>query len=295
MSCLGVAGIHAQEQDADPNVASEIPDWFYVEQGEAEFGPPVPRVDTDGDQEPQSSSQRFFQRRELGAARDVRHLDQLLAEAKRSLKEGRRGQAQRLFERVIAEGPESVQSNIARQQLARLYQPSSRAPVKQGHGQVAEHRLPPRVSDRAEDQFISLAGDRVFFSQGSAKLGVRAQAVLRAQARYLKRVGRRFGVLVLGHSDDGALVTKEADSLSLKRAIAVRSVLVAEGIDARRIAVEGRGRQERIASCPSALCQAQNRRAVSVLLEAPPRLSDVGVRGPEFSQPVRGQGRAVTQ
>ena len=37
-----------------------------------------------------------------------------------------------------------------------------------------------------EEQFITEAGDRVFFSAGSAELGSRARGVLQAQARFIK-------------------------------------------------------------------------------------------------------------
>ncbi|MBN8913549.1 MAG: OmpA family protein, partial [Rhizobiales bacterium] len=111
----------------------------------------------------------------------------------------------------------------------------------------------------------SEAGDRVFFSAGSADLGTRARGVIQAQARFLMRYPNLYAA-VEGHADDGAVSDDETLRLSESRAAVVRDRLIAEGVDAARLVAYGRAREERVSDCPEPECLAQNRRAVTVLL-----------------------------
>ncbi len=117
-----------------------------------------------------------------------------------------------------------------------------------------------------DEEFLTLAGDRVFFAEGKADLGLRARAVVEAQARYLK--GKpELAVVIEGHVDD-AVSQDEAKTLGASRAQAVRDLLVAEGVSANRIMTVSKGRDERVAPCDDSGCKAQNRRAVTVLMLA---------------------------
>jgi peptidoglycan-associated lipoprotein len=107
------------------------------------------------------------------------------------------------------------------------------------------------------------AGDRVFFSSGSAELGSRARAAINAQAQWLKR----WNVLeaaIEGHSDEPGSEQENVE-LSQLRAEAVRERLIAEGVEPNRIAVVPLGRSVRVATCSDTDCRAQNRRAVTLV------------------------------
>lgn len=114
-----------------------------------------------------------------------------------------------------------------------------------------------------EDTFRRDAGDRIFFTDGSAALSARAAAVLAVQAEWLKR-RPTLKLTVEGHADDGSSA-EDNIRISERRAEAVRDRLVAEGVDGRRIVLVARGREQRVAVCPGAPCAAQNRRAVVVV------------------------------
>jgi len=123
---------------------------------------------------------------------------------------------------------------------------------------------PPPLDARALDlDFRTSAGDRIFFSSGSAELGARARAVVAAQAEWLRQQPATR-VTVEGHADDG-LGDEQNARIAAERATAVRDRLVAEGVDERRIRIVVRGRTDRVAPCADASCAAHNRRAVSIV------------------------------
>lgn len=218
----------------------------------------------------------------------------LYTSAMDALRDNRRDEAQRLLERLISEAPESPRASAARQQLGRIYRGVDGEARAVSVGRTDGHRLPSssqsgvpapakpalaglsqplsqgslhqaRVSPAIDAQFLSDAGDRVFFGTGSAVLGARAWGVIQAQARFLIRYPNLFAA-VEGHADDGALPDAETLRLSEQRAAVVRDRLIAEGVDARRLVAYGRGRDDRVSDCAASECMAQNRRAVTVLL-----------------------------
>jgi outer membrane protein OmpA-like peptidoglycan-associated protein len=120
------------------------------------------------------------------------------------------------------------------------------------------------VSLALEEQFITEAGDRVFFSAGSAELGSRARLVLAAQARFI--LGRpELLATIEGHADDAPLPAAEHWKLSEARAKAVRERLVAEGLEENRVQVVSFGRGRPVVVCDDPACAAQNRRVVTIL------------------------------
>jgi len=107
------------------------------------------------------------------------------------------------------------------------------------------------------------AGDRVFFSPGSAELGSRARVALAAQAQWLMR-WHEFEAAIEGHADEPGS-EQENVTLSVQRAEAVRRRLIAEGVDPGRLAIVPMGRSVRFATCADVDCRAQNRRAVTLV------------------------------
>ncbi|MEM9028774.1 MAG: OmpA family protein [Pseudomonadota bacterium] len=118
-----------------------------------------------------------------------------------------------------------------------------------------------------QDRLRAEVGDRVFFSAHSAKLGQRSQVLLQSIAQWLKR-NPSVGILVEGHADEPGGDTKTNDRFSRARAIAVRKMLITNGVAPNRVRTVGVGRAQPVALCNSGACQAQNRRTV-VRLMAP--------------------------
>lgn len=200
------------------------------------------------------------------------------------LEAGRQLWARRTFETLVARYPETNAAGMARSKLGELYRPAA-APVA-----TPGPANPPAPAPRAElvmtasDSLKDLpnweierrhhsalqarlrtgAGDRIFFSQGSSDLGGRARTALSAQARWLKENGD-IEVAIEGHADEPGSADDNV-VLSEQRAMAVRDRLIEEGVSQERIVVLPRGRSDRLATCGQPECQAQNRRAVTVVM-----------------------------
>ena len=227
-------------------------------------------------------------------ATDVQGSPDYYSEALRSLQAGDFPAAERLFEKAIATNPQGAHAADARRHLGQLYtaaQSGVAAPPSNSNGLI-ESPLPPLQptlpqppgSASADDgpnelghngtagpgsgsdaeRFLIEAGDRVFFSAGSAELGGRARTVLSAQAKWLA-TRPEWNVSVEGHADDPPLSQADMEELSEARATVVRERLISEGVAASRILVVPWGRQIPISDCQETGCQAQNRRVISVL------------------------------
>lgn len=292
---LSAGGAIAQAPGSEPG---EVPIGSFTigdpHDGFSVVEPPsgVPEARTERADE--GSGRWFFERWEQIPGADP--AEGLYQDAMKALGAGRRDEAQRLFERLVATSPRSVRAAEARQHLGRLY-----STVETGATSVAETAArvpslpgiaPPiapavlqraRVSAALDGQFLSDAGDRIFFSAGSAALGGRARGVVQAQARFLK-THPEVSVAIEGHADDGILPDADTHALSEQRAAAVRERLIAEGIDAGRVVAYGRGRSQPVSDCPQPECAAQNRRVVTILLNG--RLPDTrGARRADMDQP----------
>ncbi|MDX2288635.1 MAG: OmpA family protein [Hyphomicrobiaceae bacterium] len=236
-----------------------------------------------------------------------------LAHARRLADAGRDQEAQRRLERLVAAHPNSPEARLARRELARYYSATLGDDTRSGAADAASvesHRpdaaaaipafraetgdqlesLLAQMDGHASAQLGSDAGDRVFFSAGSADLGGRARTVIARQARWLTE-RRAVGVLVAGHADEPG-TDEDNQVLAARRAEAVRVRLMEEGIPATRISAVALGRRDRIALCQDSPCAAQNRRAVTVVLRAPPsnRASPPGNSG---SPPAESGSRTV--
>ncbi len=202
---------------------------------------------------------------------------ELYLDAMEKLDAGRDAWAQKTFEMLIARFPQSTAAGLARRQLGMLYRrgasktalgapdkdvaPVAAAPASLGSSSIWEQEL--RRNSAIQAKLRNEAGDRVFFSAGSAALGSRAIEALSAQADWLNR-WHEFEAAIEGHADEPGS-DEENFKLSEERAEAVRRRLVEEGVEASRLAIVAQGRTQRIAICGGLECAAQNRRVVTLV------------------------------
>jgi outer membrane protein OmpA-like peptidoglycan-associated protein len=119
-----------------------------------------------------------------------------------------------------------------------------------------------KVSQEKRGMVITLSGE-VLFTSGRAELLPTARQKLSDVAKALKEQGFKK-LVVEGHTDSrGAPSQNEA--LSLRRAQAVRTYLVSEGIDSDKIDAVGNGSREPVADNATADGRANNRRVEIVV------------------------------
>src|SRR5262245_50738794 len=110
--------------------------------------------------------------------------------------------------------------------------------------------------------FITRAGDLVYFSTDSTELTVESQQTLASQARWLKQYSQ-YPITIEGHADERG--TREYNiALGAKRAQVVRAFLIQQGISAGRIRTVSYGKERPVAVCNDISCWSQNRRAQTV-------------------------------
>lgn len=120
----------------------------------------------------------------------------------------------------------------------------------------------PATPGTARDFSVNV-GDVVRFQVDSAALSGEAQGILRNQARWLNQYGQ-YTVTIEGHADERG--TREYNlALGARRAMAVRSFLAREGVNAARMRTISYGKERPIAVCDDISCWSQNRRAQTVL------------------------------
>jgi outer membrane protein OmpA-like peptidoglycan-associated protein len=167
-------------------------------------------------------------------------------------------EARKLLRRILA----TLVANAPRSSLGVTREPDGAS--KLGGASVpliTEWRIQVTKGATLQDALALTAGDRVFFAPGSTVLDAGADAVVAAQAQWLKE-HPRFGLVITGHSDEPL---SEADNivLSVERAKAVRARLVEQGIAKERLRVAGFGNAKPVAVCKFQACLAQNRRVVA--------------------------------
>jgi peptidoglycan-associated lipoprotein len=117
------------------------------------------------------------------------------------------------------------------------------------------------------EYFRSEIGDRVYFATDSSTLDGAAQQVLRRQAAWLMENGARAATIE-GHADERG--TREYNlALGARRAAAVRNFLVGEGVAPGRLRTVTYGKERPEALCSDESCWRLNRRAVTVMADAP--------------------------
>jgi peptidoglycan-associated lipoprotein len=111
--------------------------------------------------------------------------------------------------------------------------------------------------------FITKAGDLVYFSTDSVDLSQESQQTLTNQVRWLQQYSEN-GIMIEGHADERG--TREYNiALGAKRAQAVRNFLVQHGINPSRIRTASFGKERPVAVCNDISCWSQNRRAQTVV------------------------------
>jgi peptidoglycan-associated lipoprotein len=111
--------------------------------------------------------------------------------------------------------------------------------------------------------FITRAGDIVYFSTDSTELSVESQQTLMNQVKWLKQYPDN-GIVIEGHADERG--TREYNiALGAKRAQTVKAFLVQQGISPSRIRTASYGKERPVAVCNDISCWSQNRRAQTVV------------------------------
>jgi len=117
------------------------------------------------------------------------------------------------------------------------------------------------------EYFNLVVGDRVFFDTDSSSIRADQQGTLIKQAQWLAQYPATT-VTIEGHADERG--TREYNlALGARRANAVRSFLVSQGVDSGRLRTVSYGKERPVALCSNESCWSQNRRAVSVVAGAP--------------------------
>jgi len=114
-----------------------------------------------------------------------------------------------------------------------------------------------RVERDGDTLHVALASD-VLFDSGSARLQPGAQDKLADIARVLQKYPRTQ-IEIVGHTDNRGSSTSN-ETLSERRAAAVRDVVVRDGVDPGRITVRGQGEARPVATNATPEGRALNRR-----------------------------------
>lgn len=120
------------------------------------------------------------------------------------------------------------------------------------------------VPGSQEDFVANVAADRVFFGFDQFNIDAEDQATLRSQAQWLARYSA-VRVTLEGHADERG--TRDYNiALGERRANAAKNYLAALGVDPGRIEVISYGKERPAAIGSTEEAYAQNRRAVTVVI-----------------------------
>lgn len=134
---------------------------------------------------------------------------------------------------------------------------------------VAGGRLWPNSKDGvnypagSKEEFVNEVGDRVFFGYDQYTLTGESREVLSTQAEWLKQYSN-VAIVVEGHCDERG--TREYNlALGERRANAVKSFLVSQGVPSSRLKTISYGKERPAVTGANDASWAQNRRGVTVV------------------------------
>ncbi len=111
------------------------------------------------------------------------------------------------------------------------------------------------------EYLVQNIGDRIFFDVDSSALSIEAEETLSEQVNWL-RANSGYRVTIEGHADERG--TREYNlALGARRAEAVRSFLIQNGVSATRLTTVSYGKERPELPCSFEQCWSQNRRAVT--------------------------------
>jgi peptidoglycan-associated lipoprotein len=119
------------------------------------------------------------------------------------------------------------------------------------------------VQPGTEEDFILTAGRRTYFTEGSAELDSTARVTLDNQIAFLRKYPNWYAKLQGFADDPGG--DAQMVALSQRRADAVMSYLIANGVDAGRLWSKGYGKERAVRECSDRSCRVQNRRVITQL------------------------------
>jgi outer membrane protein OmpA-like peptidoglycan-associated protein len=200
------------------------------------------------------------------------------AEANRSAAERDRAQADKNFKNAQLEGIQKTKEQLEaeRREAAKAQNEASKTKAeletekkaraeaeKRASAAMASLAEIAKVKEESRGIVITLSGS-VLFATGKSELLPIAQEKLDDVAKALKDQGFK-SILVEGHTDSRGSAA-DNDKLSLKRAEAVRDLLVARGIPATKIRAQGLGSSRSVADNATVEGRANNRR-VEIVVE----------------------------
>lgn len=122
----------------------------------------------------------------------------------------------------------------------------------------------PQVGSQAHFEDAVNGQNVIFFDTDRFNIDSADAAALQTQAQYLARYPQ-VRITVEGHADERG--TREYNlALGERRANAAKNYLVSLGVDASRVATVSYGKERPVALASNAQAWAQNRRAVSVVI-----------------------------
>ena len=129
--------------------------------------------------------------------------------------------------------------------------------------QVVDRGFVEGPAPGTQQDLVVNVGDRVFYGTDSYDLTIEAQQTLQSQAEWLRRYPY-ITVTIEGHCDERG--TREYNlALGEKRANAVKSYLVALGVEPNRLSTISYGKERPVALGSDSGAWAQNRRGVTIV------------------------------
>lgn len=115
----------------------------------------------------------------------------------------------------------------------------------------------------SKEEFVNEVGDRVFFGYDQYNLSAESRTTLTTQSEWLKQYSN-VAIVVEGHCDERG--TREYNlALGERRANAVKSFLVSQGVPASRVKTVSYGKERPAVTGSNDASWAQNRRGVTVI------------------------------